>query len=137
MFAGLGTKIFSVGVEGVVALLDERIVYFVGTEIEVIDDGFESGNVEFVVTQLQKLSNIFTGPQGFLNLFAKYSVPVVRTCKWKFLKFPCLKLATVKATKNIYSTPALFRREDILFEDPFAEIDVVIADGKEPAYFAP
>jgi len=137
MFAGVGTKVFAVGVEGVLTLLDERIVYFIGTEIEVIDDGFASGDVEFMVTQLQKLSNIFTGPQGKLNLFAKYTVPAVRTCKWKWIKFKCIKLATIKATKNIYSTPALFRREDILFEDPFAQLDVVIASGQLPAYFTP
>jgi len=137
MFAGVGTKVFAVGVEGVLTLLDERIVYFIGTEIEVIDDGLSSGDVEFMVTQLQKLSNIFTGPQGKLNLFAKYTVPAIRTCKWKFIKFKCIKLATIKATKNIYSTPALFRREDILFEDPFAQLDVVIVNGQPPAYFIP
>ncbi len=137
MFAGVGTRIFSVGVEGVLTLLDERFVYFIGTEIEVIDDGFVSGDVEFMITQLQKLSNIFTGPQGKLNLFAKYSVPVIKTCKWGFIKVPCLKLATIKATKNIYSTPALFRREDVLFEDPFSQLDVVIVSGQSPAYFVP
>ncbi|MGD8803750.1 MAG: hypothetical protein PVG12_11240 [Gammaproteobacteria bacterium] len=137
MFAGVGTKVFSVGVEGVVTLLEEKIVYFIGTEIEVIDDGFESQNVEFMITQLQKLSNIFTGPVGKLNLFAKYTVPQVKTCKWKFIKVKCIKLGTIKATKNIYTTPALFRREDILFEDPFAELDVVIVNGQSPAYFIP
>lgn len=137
MFAGVGTVVFSVGVEGVLVLLDERLVYFIGTEIEVIDDGFTSGDVEFMITQLQKLSNIFTGPQGKLNLFAKYSVPAIRTCNWGFVKVPCLKLATIKAIMNIYSTPALFRREDILFEDPFAQLDVVIANGQQPAYFIP
>jgi hypothetical protein len=137
MFAGVGTKVFSVGVEGVVTLLEEKIVYFIGTEIEVVDDGSESQNVEFIITQLQKLSNIFTGPVGKLNLFAKYTVPKVATCKWKFIKVKCIKLGTIKATKNIYTTPALFRREDILFEDPFAELDVVIANGQPPAYFIP
>ena len=137
MFAGVGTKVFSVGVEGVVTLLEEKIVYFIGTEIEVIDDGITSGDVEFIITQLQKLSNIFTGPVGKLNLFAKYTVPKVKTCKWKFIKVKCIKLGTIKATKNIYTTPALFRREDILFEDPFAELDVVIVNGQSPAYFVP
>jgi hypothetical protein len=137
MFAGVGTKVFSVGVEGVVTLLEEKIVYFIGTEIEVIDDGFSSGDVEFMITQLQKLSNIFTGPVGKLNLFAKYTVPKVATCKWKFIKVKCVKLGTIKAIKNIYTTPALFRREDILFEDPFAELDVVIVNGQSPAYFVP
>lgn len=137
MFAGVGTKVFSVGVEGVLTLLEEKIVYFIGTEIEVIDDGFSSGDVEFLITQLQKLSNIFTGPVGKLNLFAKYTVPKVATCKWKFIKVKCIKLGKIKATKNIYTTPALFRREDILFDDPFAELDVVIASGQSPAYFVP
>ncbi len=137
MFAGVGTRAFAVGVEGVVTLLEEKIVYFIGTEIEVIDDGFVSNDVEFKVTQLQKLSNIFTGPVGKLNLFAKYTVPKVATCKWKFIKVKCIKLGTIKATKNIYTTPALFRREDILFEDPFATLDVVIVNGQPPAYFIP
>jgi hypothetical protein len=137
MFAGVGTKVFSVGVEGVVTLLEEKIVYFIGTEIEVVDDGITSGDVEFLITQEQKLSNIFTGPVGKLNLFAKYTVPKVATCKWKFIKVKCIKLGTIKATKNIYTTPALFRREDILFEDPFAELGVVIANGQSPAYFIP
>lgn len=137
MFAGVGTKVFSVGVEGVVTLLEEKLVYFIGTEIEVIDDGFESQNVEFVITQLQKLSNIFTGPVGKLNLYAKYTVPQVKTCKWKFIKVNCIVLGTIKATMNIYTTPALFRREDILFEDPFAELNVVIPNGLPPAYFVP
>lgn len=137
MFAGVGTKVLAVGVEGVVTLLEEKIVYFIGTEIEVIDDGFSSGDVEFLITQLQKLSNIFTGPVGKLNLFARYTVPQVKTCKWKFIKVSCVVLGTIKATKNIYTTPALFRREDILFEDPFAELDVVIVNGQSPAYFVP
>jgi len=144
MFAGVGTSIFSVGVEGVLTLLEEKIVYFIGTEIEVIEDGFDnaSGDVEFIVTQLQVLSNIFTGPQGNINLFAKYTVPKIKTCNvstfWGTVKIPCgTKWKTIKATKNIYSTPALFRREDILFEDPFAVLDVVIANGKPPAYFVP
>ena len=101
MFAGVGTKVFTVAVERVVTLLEEKIVYFIGTEIEVIDDGFSSGDVEFLITQLQKLSNIFTGPVGKLNLFAKYTVPKVATCKWKFIKVKCIKLGTIKATKNI------------------------------------
>jgi hypothetical protein len=137
MYAGIGTKVFAVGVEGVVTLLEEKIVYFIGTEIEVIDDGFASGDAEFIITQLQKLSNIFTGPVGKLNLFARYTVPQVKTCKWKFIKVKCIKLGTIKATKNIYTTPALFRREDIIFEDPFAELDVVILSGLPPAYFVP
>ena len=137
MFAGVGTKVFSVGVEGVLTLLKEKLVYFIGTEIEVFNDGFNDGDVEFIITQGQKLSNIFTGPQGKLNLFAKYSVPKVKTCKWKFITVKCIKLGTIKATKNIYTTPALFRREDILFDDPFVELDVVLVDGKPPAYFIP
>lgn len=137
MNAGVGTKAFSVGVEGILTLLEEKLVYFIGTEIETFDDGFTTGDVEFIITQKQELKNIFTGPVGKLNLFAKYTVPKVKTCKWKFIKVKCIKLGTIKATKNIYTTPALFRRTDILFEDPFLQLDVVLVDGKEPAYFVP
>jgi len=64
-------------------------------------------------------------------------VPAVKTCNWGFVKFTCVKLATIKATHNIYTTPALFSREDILFDDPFDQLNVVIANGLPPAYFIP
>ncbi len=136
-FVGLGNLAFSVGVEGVITLLEERIVYFVGTEIEVLDAGFTSGDVEFIITQGEKLSNVFTGPQGKVNLFAKYTVPAASTCKWKWMTYPCVKIKQIKAIKNIYSSPALFRREDVLFENTRAELDVVIVEGGMPAYFVP
>lgn len=138
VFAGIGLKgIFVAGVEGILALLDERIVFFIGVDIDVIDDGFVSNDVEFLVTQLLELSNVFTGPQGHLNMFVKYTAPKIKTCKWKFIKFKCIKLGTIKVTKNLYSTPALFRRKDVLLEYPFSELDVVIVNGQPPAYFVP
>lgn len=136
-FAGVGLKdIFVAGVEGVLTLLDERIVFFIGVDIDVIRNGFDNpnGDVEFIVSQLLELSNVFTGPQGHINLFAKYTAPKVSTCKWKFVKFKCVKLGSIKVTKNLYSTPALFRRKDVLLEFPIEEIDVVIVDG-QPAYY--
>jgi hypothetical protein len=136
-FAGVGLKdIFVAGVEGVLTLLDERIVLFVGVDIDVNNDGFNNEPVDFVVRQLLDLSNVFTGPQGHINLFAKYTAPKVSTCKWKFIKVTCIKLGKIKVTKNLYSTPALFRRSDVLLEFPLSEIEVVIVDG-QPAYFAP
>ena len=136
-FAGVGLKdVFVAGVEGVLTLLDERIVFFVGVDIDVIKNGFDNPNrdVEFIISQRLELSNVFTGPQGHINLFAKYTAPKVSTCKWKFVKFKCIKLGSIKVTKNLYSTPALFRRKDVLLEYPIEEIDVVIVDG-QPAYF--
>ena len=134
LIGGFGTPAYGAGVEGVVTLFEEKIVYFIGTEIEVIDDGSSSGDVEFIITQLQKLSNIITGPVGKVNLFAQYSVP--QLCGLIALaKGKCKLLKTIRVTKNIYTTPALFRREDILFEDPFLELDVVIPNGQPPAYF--
>jgi hypothetical protein len=136
MTAGVGNRAFAVGVGGEVILLKEEIVYFIGTEIEVLNDGFSDGDVEFIIAQKQKLSNIFTGPVGKLNVWARFSVPQLRECKWRdVFKGKCKLLATITVTKNIYTTPALFRREDILFEDLFLALDVVIVEGKSPAYF--
>lgn len=136
-FAGVGIKgVFVAGVEGILTLLDERLVFFVGVDIDVITDGYDNdnGDVEFIITQLFELSNVFTGPQGHINLFAEYVAPKVKTCKWGFVRFKCITLSTIRATKNLYSTPALFRRRDVLLEFPWEAIDVVIVDG-QPAYY--
>ena len=126
-----------VGVEGALTLLDERIVYFIGTDIEVIDDGYSSGDVEFIITPGQKLSNVFTGPQGALNLFVKYPTFKWSTCKVGIIKYKCIKFDRVKRILNLYTTPALFQREDVLFENPFAQLDVVKLSGEPTAYYSP
>lgn len=137
LFAGVGTKLFSAGVEGVLTLLDERLLLFSGTEIEVLDLGYESGIAEFVITQGQEITNVFTGPRGALNLFAKYTVPKVVTCNWGFVKGVCITNKTIKATKNIWRSPALFTLEDILYEDADVQLDVVVINGQQPMYFLP
>ena len=126
-----------VGVEGVLTLVDERVVFFIGTDIDVIDDGYTSGNVEFTITPGMKLSNIFTGPQGSLNLFVKYPTFKWTTCKVGLIKYKCIKYDREKRTLNLYSTPALFQREDVWFEYPFAQLDVVKLSGQPTAYFTP
>jgi hypothetical protein len=135
--AGVGGKTFSAGVEGVLALLDERLVLFSGTEIDLIDDGFQSNVAQFVITQGQKVTNEFTGPRGFLNLFAKYQFPKFRTCSWGFVKGKCLRLVTMKATKNLYRTKALFKIRDVLLEDKDVQLAVVVRPGQAPVYYAP
>ncbi len=135
VYAGVGTPLFSAGVEGVLRLLDERLTLFSGTEIEVVDDGFQSGVPEFVITRGEKLSNEFTGPKGFLNLYAKYTVPGFKTCNWGFIKGKCPSPVTLKATKNIWSSKALFHIKDVLLEDDDLELDVVAIPGEEPAYY--
>lgn len=132
---GIEIKIATVGVEGALTLFDERIVYFIGTDIEVIDDGYSSDDVEFIITPGQKLSNIFTGPQGALKLFVKYPTFTWTTCKVGIIKYRCIRIRDVKRKFNLYTTPALFRREDVLFEDPFAQLDVVKVSGEPTAYF--
>jgi hypothetical protein len=133
---GLGTIAFQAGVEGVLTLLDDREVYYIGTIIEVIDDGSDSKNVEFIITPQQRLSNIFTGPQGKLNLFVKYTTIVRKTCRVGRIKYSCLRVGDKKRTLNIYTSPALFQLEWTK-EYPFADLDVVIVDGYSPAYFRP
>jgi hypothetical protein len=134
--AGVGTKLFSAGVEGVLTLLDERLTYFNGVVIELVDSGSQSRPAEFVITRGQQLINDFTGPKGALNLFAKYSVPNTK-CGWKFLVGKCNPINTIKATKEIWSSKSLFHLQDILLENSDVQLDVVVAQGQPPAYFAP
>jgi hypothetical protein len=135
--AGVGTAVFSVGVEGVLSLLDERLDLFGGTQIDVLDLGYQSGTAEFLINQGLKITNAFTGPQGALNLYAKYTVPKVVTCNWGFIHGVCITTATIKATKNIWRSPALFKLDDILYEKYGAQLDVVAMDGQQPMYFVP
>lgn len=137
LYAGVGNRLYSAGVEGVLTLLDERMIFFVGTQIDVIDDGYASGNSEFVIEQLLKLTNVFTGPQGAINLYAKYSVPKIVTCSWGFIKGKCIKTRTLKVTKNLYRSPALFKFEDVILDVPIAQLDVVVLPGEAPMYFEP
>jgi hypothetical protein len=135
LYAGVGKGPFIAGVEGVLSLLDERIVFFNGVDIAVIEHTNPSYPEEFVIYQGPKITNIFTGPQGKLNLFAKYSVPTIKTCKAGPFKFPCPGFKSIKATKNIWKSKALFQLTDVLYEDDDAKLDVVIADGEPPAYY--
>ena len=114
--AGVGIKGFSVGTEGVLRLLEERISLAGGTEIEVIDLGFGANPADFIITQGITLSNEFSGPQGFLNLYAIYSVPGFKKCSWGFITGRCPTIKTQKSTKNIFKTKKLFAFNDILFE---------------------
>jgi hypothetical protein len=135
LFAGVGSNFFSAGVEGVLTLLDERLELSAGTEIEVYDLGDQSGIAEFIIVQGMELTNVFTGPEGKLNLFAKYSVPKIVTCNWGFIKGKCIKSKTIKATKNIWRSGALFTLRDIIDEYENVAFDVVVMDGQDPMYF--
>ncbi len=137
VFAGVGNRLFSAGVEGVLTLLDERLILFAGTEIDVLDDGFQSGIAEFVIVQGFKITNEFTGPRGAINLYARYSVPGFKTCSWGFIKGICPTILTLKATKNIWRSKALFRLRDVLLHIPSAQLDVVVAQGQAPVYYVP
>lgn len=124
-----------VGTEGVLTLLDERVVLFLGTDIEVIDDGYASGDVEFIITSGFSATNVFTGPQGAINLFIKYATFKRTTCKVGVVKYRCIKYDTMKRILNIYTTPALFQHKYVLFEYPISSRGVVMVSGKPPAYY--
>lgn len=131
---GLGTKVFSAGVEGVLTLADIRLIYFVGTDIELLND--DAIAIEFITTPGQKLSLNFTGPQGAINLFVKYTTIKKATCKIGIIRYKCFKVGDVKRTLNLYTSPALFALEYIIWEDAFVDpLDVVIPNGKPTAYF--
>ena len=138
MYAGVGTVVFSAGVEGVLTLLDERLPLFAGIALNVHDDGFSTGNVDFEVNHEVSLSNVFTGPQGTIYLYAKYSKPRLVTCKWPFgIKGKCLVIKEVKVTKDIWRSPALFQLKDVLLELPAHQFEVVILSGQDPVYYTP
>jgi hypothetical protein len=137
MYAGVGTPLFAAGIEGVLTLLDERIILFGGTEIDVLDDGFQSGIAEFLIVQGFKITNEFTGPRGAINLFAKYSVPGFKSCNWGFIKGICPTIVTIKVTKNIIKSKALFTLRDVLLHLKGTQLDVVVMQGKQPAYYVP
>jgi hypothetical protein len=131
---GIGTKALSAGVEGVLTLLDIRLPYFIGADIELLKD--DATAIEFITTPGQKLSLNFTGPQGALNLFVKYTTIKKATCKIAAIKYKCFKVGDVKRTLNLYTSPALFALEYVLWEDSFVDpLDVVILSGKPTAYF--
>ena len=139
MYAALGSRRLpvSAGVEGVLSLLDERIEFFNGVEIDVIEPRGATDPAEFIITQGPKITNIFTGPRGKINLFVRYVVPKVKKCKVGLIKIPCPKLVKMKATKNIYTSPALFQLTDVLYENPNLRLDVVVPATGEPLYFQP
>jgi hypothetical protein len=43
----------------------------------------------------------------------------------------------MKATKKIWSSKALFQLTDVLYENPNAQLDVVVRQGQAPTYFVP
>lgn len=138
VYAAVGSKVggFAAGVEGVLSLLDERMVFFNGVYIEVPQPEIP-GYSEFVISQGPKITNVFTGPQGKINLFAVYTVPALKTCKIFGVKVKCPGFKKLKATKNLWSSKALFKFEDVIYENPSLELDVVIPAGEDPLYFTP
>ena len=136
LHAGVGTKLFSVGVEGVLTLLEESLEFVIGTAIHEFNSGFSTSPAEFVITQGETLSNVFTGPRGALNLYAKYTVPKLVTCNWGFIKGQCIKAAMIKATKNIWRSPALFELNDILYQNTGVQLERG-SSGQAPMYYGP
>jgi hypothetical protein len=141
MYAGVGTVVFSAGIEGVLTLLDERLPLFAGIYLDMYDGGLTSGHVDFVIKQGVTLSNVFSGPQGTIYLYAKYSKPKFVTCKWPFgIKGKCLVIRTVKVTKDIWRSPKLFQLKDVLLDVPIPptnQFEVVIMNGQDPVYYTP
>jgi len=62
-------------------------------------------------------------------------VPKIGTCKWKFIKVKCIKVKSIKATKNIWRSPALFRFDDELYSDVDKSLEVVMSNVNDPLYY--
>ncbi|MBI1422197.1 MAG: hypothetical protein GC149_01940 [Gammaproteobacteria bacterium] len=134
-YAAIGSDVggFAAGVEGILSLLDERIEFFNGVDITLIS---KSSPAEFIIRQGPKITNIFTGPQGFINLYAKYTVPTIKQCKVGVFKIPCPGFKTIKATKNLLKSKALFKKSDVLYENNSLNLDVVIPTNDDPIYYS-
>jgi hypothetical protein len=137
LYAGVGTSLFSVGIFGTLEFFDEQLPFLAGTAIAVKDNGFSSGNVEFVVKQGLEIRNVFKGPQGTIGLYAKYTEPKVVTCNWGFIKGKCIKFKEKKKTYNLWRSPRAFVLDDVLWNnyDNNQQLDVVMLQGGSPLYF--
>lgn len=137
VFAGVGNRLYSAGVEGVLQFFDEQMIFTAGTAIAVRDDGFSSGDVAFEIQQGLAVRNVFNGPQGLINLYAKYSEPRVVSCSWGFAKFKCVRFKERKKTYNLWRTPRAFVLDDVLWDNygDNQRLGVVILQGGEPLYF--
>jgi hypothetical protein len=134
-YAGIGSEKlgYIVGVEGLLSLLKEQIEFSNGVDIHLYRSTYPS---EFVMTQGPKITNIFTGPQGYLNLYAKYKLPAIKSCKVGILKIPCPGFKNIKVTKNIMKTKALFEKSDVLYEKVTWNLDVVVPENADPLYYS-
>ncbi|MCB1998920.1 MAG: hypothetical protein KDG57_24090, partial [Rhodoferax sp.] len=137
VFAGVGNRLYSAGVEGVLQFFDEQMIFSAGTAIAVRDDGFSSGDVAFEIQQGLAVRNVFKGPQGLINLYAMYSEPRVVSCSWGFARFKCIRFKERKKTYNLWRTPRAFVLDDVLWDnyDDQQRLGVVILQGGEPLYF--
>lgn len=133
-YAGVGGESlgFIAGIEGILSLLKEQVEFFNGVTVTMHQASYPS---EFTIEQGPKITNIFTGPQGFINLFVKYSIPTIKKCKVGPVKIPCPGFKTIKATKNLYKTKALFQKTDILYQKKSLNLDVVIPQDADPIYY--
>lgn len=139
VYAAVGSKVggFAAGIEGVLSLLDEKINFGNDVDIAVIEHAEANSPVEFTITQGPKITNVFTGPQGKINLFAVYSVPAIGKCKVGPIKIPCPVFKKIKVTQNLWSSKSLFEFEDVLYQADNLQLDVVIPPGQQPVYFKP
>ena len=139
VYAGFGSRRgpVIVGVEGVLSLFDERIVLANTARIEVVENQDSADPVELVIEQGPKITNYFTGTRGKINLFAEFTVPVIKKCKIGLIKIPCPGFKKLKVVKNLWSSPALFELNDVLYDDPQLQLGVVLFEGEEPQYFVP
>jgi hypothetical protein len=135
--AGVGTPLFSAGVEGVLTLVKDKFAVFGGAEIELVRNGTPNGAVEFVITRGVKISNEIAAGDGALNLYAKYTVPGLKDCNWGPIKGKCPGAVSYKATKKLWGFKSPLRREDVVYEDNDIELDVVLIPNRRAEYYVP
>ena len=107
--AGVGVWGYSAGVEGKLSLIREEFSSDVTSEIAL--EGDENYITTLKGSLAEKIVNNFKGPNGKINLYAKYTT--VKWCKCLGVPYPCGKKRH-KKTKNIANWSSYSRKKTLL-----------------------
>lgn len=121
-----GNDLISGGIEGGATLLNVKLEYANSVDITLHRP---SDPAEFTIEQGPKTTFLFTGPEGYVNLFVKFT-PAIKVCSF------CPKLPSIKYTYTLWKSGPLFEISDILYQKANVNLDVVIPTDGEPIYYS-
>lgn len=124
--------VFSVRAEGKLTLVEEKFRFIAGADLELRDNN--SSGAQIVISPNQTVVNVLSGAKGKLTAFARYTVPVFRSCSWGFITGVCPGKKTISVPFELASWKAPFVQRDPLFSNT-DEIAVVVIPGQPVGYF--